>query len=186
MRVLKNILSQFHIYLLWLLLAALLWGWIFTFVTDTAPAKKVVVFIETDVCQDMALRLALEEDMPEGLKMIQVHPFSYAMFDESTLLGADLFIVSESKAAEYRDSFLSAAGLPGTEAPAPGLPAGFRIYDASAGRGGAQQYVTYTVPGAFAEDYYLFFGARSLHAASLTGKGDDAALAVAEKLLQMN
>jgi hypothetical protein len=186
MRVLKNILSQFHIYLLWLLLAALLWGWIFTFVTDTAPAKKVTVFIETDVCQDIALRLALEEDMPEGLRMIQVHPFSYAMFDENTLLDADIFIVSVSKAAEYRDSFLSAASLPAAESVSPDLPAGFRIYDASTGEGGARQYIGYVSPDAPAEDYYLFFGVKSLHAASLTGKGDDAALAVAEKLLQMN
>ena len=185
MRVLKNILSQLHIYLLWLLAAALLWGWIFTFVTDTKPARKVTVFVETAVCDDAALRLKLEENMAEGIRMIPVHPFSYAMFNESTLLNADIFIVPASKAAEYRDSFLSAEGLPMAAGETLDR-GGIRIYDAAAGTGGAQTYITYAVPGGQAEDYYLFFGVNSPHAASLTGRGDDAALAVAETLLHMN
>ena len=185
MKILKNILSQLHIYLLWLLLAALLWGWVFTFVTDTSPAKKVTVFIEAQACQDAELRLALEEDMPEGIRMIQVHSFTYAMFNESTLLNADIFIVPASKAEEYQDSFLSAAGWDRTAHPLDDR-GGIRIYDAAAGTGSAQTYITYVVPGGAGEDYYLFFGVNSLHAASLTGQGDDAALAVAELLLQMN
>ena len=37
----------------------------------------------------------LEEDLPEGIRMIRVHPFSYAAFDESALLQADLYIVHQ-------------------------------------------------------------------------------------------
>ena len=36
--------------------------------------------------------------------MIQVHPFSYAMFDEQNLLSADLYVVPRSEAAEYLDA----------------------------------------------------------------------------------
>ena len=41
MRVLRNIFSQLHEYVLWLLLSTVLWGWIFaSFVTDTKAEKK--------------------------------------------------------------------------------------------------------------------------------------------------
>ena len=184
MRILKNILSQLHIYMIWLILYALLWGWIFTFVTDTSPARKVVVFIDAPSCRDMELRLELEKDMPEGLRMIQVHPFTYAMFDENTLLRADLYIIPASKAEEYRDSFAPLDGtlLPGCPVSAQG---GVRIYDAGTQTGAAMDYITYAVPGEAGEDYYLFVGANSLHAASLNETGDDAALAVAQLLLDI-
>ena len=184
MRIVKNIFSQLHIYMIWLILSALLWGWIFTFVTDTVPAKKVVLFVDAPACQDLELRMELEKDMPEGLRMVQVHPFTYAMFDENTLLNADLYIVPASKVEEYRDSFapLDDTVLPGqTRGPLDGI----RVYDRAAGTGTADALITYAAPGTEAEDYYLFFGANSLHAAALTGSGDNAALAVAETLLNM-
>ena len=184
MRILKNILSQLHIYMIWLILAALLWGWIFTFVTDTTPAKKVVVFIDAPSCMDKELRLELEKDMPKGLRMIQVHPFTYAMFDENTLLRADLYIVPASKAEEYRDSFTPLDGNVLVDYPVSSR-GGILVYDAQAKTGSATDYITYTVPGEEGEDYYLFVGTKSIHAASLNNIGDDAALAVAETLLRM-
>lgn len=185
MRVLKNIASQLHIYLLWLFAAALLWGWIFTFVTDTRPERKVTVFVEALDCRDRDLAVELEKTMPEGIRMIKVHPFTYAMFDEGTLLGADLYIVPASHVEEYRESFADAAGLPLAAGRAVGPAGGVRIYEA-AGTGGADSYITYAPPGGAGEDYYLFFGVNSLHAAALNGTGDDAALAVAERLLEMD
>ena len=185
MRILKNIASQLHIYLLWLFAAALLWGWIFTFVTDTRPEKKVTVFVEAPACLDRELAIELEKTMPEGIRMIKVHPFTYAMFDESTLLGADLYVIPASHAADYRDSFASAAGLPLAEGRTVSPEGGIRIYEAAAGTGGADGYVTYAPPGGTGEDYYLFFGVKSIHAAAVNGVGDDAALPVAERLLDM-
>lgn len=186
MRILKNIASQLHIYLLWLFAAALLWGWIFTFVTDTKPERKVTVFVEAPACRDRALAVELEKTMPEGLRMIKVHPFTYAMFDESTLTGADLYIVSASQAAEYRDSFVSAAYLPLAAGRIVSEWGGIRIYDAADCTGGADDYITYAAPETAGEDYYLFFGRNSLHAAALNGTGDDAALEVAQTLLDMD
>lgn len=185
MRILKNIGSQLHIYLLWVLLAALLWGWIFTFVTDTTPARKVTVFIDAYECRDKELSLELEKHLPRGIRMIKVHPFSYAMFDAETLLGADLYVIPASKMEEYRDSFIPAEELSLTENRTVSPQGGIRIYEADTDSGGAWSYITYTEPGTEGEDYYLFFGAKSLHAAPLTGSGDDAALAVAELLLNM-
>ena len=108
MRVLKNIFSQLHVYVLWLLLSAVFWGWIFSsFITDTRPEYKVVVYVDAARCADKELALRLEDPLPEGIRMVQVHPFSYAMFDEAGLRNADIFIVPASNAAEYADSFVS-------------------------------------------------------------------------------
>ena len=44
MRVLKNILGQLHVYVVWLILSAVLWGFVFNFVTDAPAEKKLVLF----------------------------------------------------------------------------------------------------------------------------------------------
>ena len=179
MRILKNIWSQLHLYLLWLLASALIWGLVFSFVTDAPPGKKVTVFIDAENCRDLALREELEKSLPEGIRMIQVHPFSYAMFNERTLLDADVFIVPESSVEDYRESFL----LFPDAVPAQDLrEGGILMYDASSGEGAAASYIRYDP----AESYYLFFGVNSLHAAALSGRGDDAALAVADRLLELD
>ena len=93
MRAVKNILSQLHTFVLWLLASAIFWGWIFTFVTDTSVEKKITVYCEVPQMEDRLLAAALEEDMPEGLRMIKVHPFSYVMFDMESIGKGDIFII---------------------------------------------------------------------------------------------
>ena len=162
MKTIRNIWSQLPIYLVWLILSAVLWGWIFTLLTDTSPEKKVTLFAEVDYIEDDALSAELERTMPEGLRMIQVHPFSYSMFQESTLLGADLYIVPGSSFESYRDSF---APLPqGTAADLiiDGVPYGLLVYDASADTGAARDHIRYTTEGE-KDDYYLFLGSGSPH-----------------------
>ena len=177
MRVLKNILSQLHLYLLWLLAAGLIWGLVFTRITDAPAEQKVTVFIDAP-CEDLALRERLEAHRPEGIRMIHVHPFTYAMFDESTLLNADIYIVPASRVAEYQDSFAPAPASLG-EAAANG---GITVY--RDGQGIASAYIGYGAEGT-EEDYYLFIGANSRHASTVNGTGDDAALAVAADFLQL-
>ena len=185
MRVLRNIFSQLHEYVLWLLLSTVLWGWIFaSFVTDTKAEKKVVIYIDAVQCSDTELAAALEERMPEGLRMIQVHPFSYAMFDTDALLDADLYIVPGSRAGEYRDSFAPLSDLlPELDGPYwehEGVPYGLLLCDAADGR-----YFSCVGPEEPKEDCYLFFGVNGLHAASLTGTGDDAAIEVYRALYDL-
>ena len=101
MKILKNIFSQLHVYVLWLLLSTVLWGWIFSsFITDTKPEYKVVVYADAARCADRELSLRLEDPLPPGLRMVRVHPFSYAMFDRDALLKADLFVVPASDAGD--------------------------------------------------------------------------------------
>ena len=190
MRVLRNIFTQLHEYVLWLLLSAVLWGWIFsTFLTDTKPEKKVVLYVDAVQCDDTGLSEALEEHMPAGIRMIKVHPYSYALFDTAALENADLYIFPASRAEEYWESFAPLTGLGGEAGQLrwekDGVPYGIRIYDAAKRRGGAMDYITYASSEGPPEDYYLFFGVNGLHAAALTGKGDEAALETGRTLLAM-
>ena len=179
---LKNIWSQMHRFVLWALLSTVFWAWIFTLVTDTVPEKKVTVYVLTEECRSTELALQLEETRPEGIKMIKVHPFSYAAFGNADLLGADLYIVGEKDAEEMLPSFAPLDGEqwdPGERETLSwdGAVRGVKIYDGAAGAGAAAGFIGYE-PG---QDYYLFFNVDSPH----LGSCDGAALRVAEALLKL-
>ena len=182
MRVLRNIWSQLHRFVLWALLSTVFWAWIFTLVTDTVPAKKVTLYLQLEQCRDQELSLKLEESRPEGIRMVKVHPFSYAAFGNRDLLEADLYLVREADAEEMLQSFAPLDGEdwdPGDRELycRDGVCYGVKVYDAASGTGAAQTYLDYEPEG----DYYLFFNADSLH----LGAGDSAALRVAEALLKL-
>lgn len=145
MRFFKNVFSQLHSFVLWALMSAIFWGWIFTIVTDAPMEKKITVYCYVPEIRDTELAVSLEEEKPEGIRMIQVHNFEYVMFDTGFIEYGDIFILPESQIAEYEELL-----LPGGE--------GVKIYDAGAGSGGADDYIGYTD-----EDYYLFLGAKSVH-----------------------
>ena len=159
MRVLKNIFSHLHIFLLWAILSAMLWAWIFTFVTDTTPDKKITVYCHVPEIKGTQLAIRLEENMPEGLKMIKVHSFDYVMFDTSAITQGDIYIIPESEIEPFADD------LTGD---------GIKVYERETKTGAASQYITYGE-----EDYYLFFGADSVHL------DDGKALMIAEELLKL-
>ena len=181
MQVLKNIWSQLHRFVFWALLSTILWAWIFTIITDTVPEKKVTLYVQTEACRSQELSLKLEEEKPVGIKMVKVHPFSYAAFGNRELLESDLYAVRESDAEEMlpifaplegealdtggRELFLRDGVCYGVKLSGPGE------------EGVAAAYMGYE-PG---ESYYLFFNANSLH----LGSGDGAALRVAEALLKL-
>lgn len=162
MRVLKNILSQLHSFVLWALASALIWAWIFTFVTDTSPDKKVTVYCYVPELRDTRLAAALEEDLPEGLRMIKVHSFEYVMMGVDAFKDGDIFIIPESAIEEYGELLLE-----GRE--------GVKVYDAATGQGAAVEYIGYDD-----EDYYLFLGAGSVHIE------DGKALEVAREILEIS
>ena len=182
MRVLKNIWSQFHRFVLWALLSTVLWAWIFMQLTDTVPAKKVTLYIQAEDCRSQELSLKLEENKPESIKMVKAHPFSYAIFGNADLLGADFFVVRESEVEEMLPSF---APLDGEDWDygqreqyrSDGVFYGVKLCDGQS-RGPASEYITYD-PG---ETYYLFFNVDSPHLSA----GDGAALRVAEALLKLD
>lgn len=163
MKALKNIVSQLHTFVLWLLASAFFWGWIFTFVTDTSPEKKITVYCHVPEVQDVALAVVLEKQMPEGLEMIKVHSFDYVMFNTESIELGDIFIIPASEIETYTGSLILA-----------GENQGVKIYDAVTGEGIAKDYIQYAD-----EDYYLFLGAGSVHLE------DGRALEVAAALLTL-
>ena len=174
----RRFFSQLPLYLIWLVAAVMFWGWIFTLLTDTKPAKKVSLFADVDAMEETLLSAKLEESLPEGLRMVRARPFSYVMFDESQLLDADLYLVPEDEIEEFFESFAPAGFVPeGAEVyEKDGQVYGIRVYDAGSGKGAALSYLTYQKEGDASQDYYLFFGVNSLH----TGEPDSAACEIAE------
>ena len=172
MKVLKAIWSKLHIYVLWLIVSAVFWGWIFSLVTTAPAEKKVTLFIDATGCRDTELDVELEKSMPAGLRQVRAHLFSYVMFGEDALVNAALYVVPASAADDYRDSFrplpeelARREGALVLDGAARGVPV----------EGAASTWVDYA-PG---ETYYLFLGANSVHI------DDGAALAVAERFLDL-
>ena len=163
MRTLKNIFSHLHIFLLWAVLSTILWSWIFTLVTDTSPDKKVTVYCHVPEVQGTALAVRLEEDMPEGLKMIRVHSFDYVMFDTKSITEGDIFIIPASEREQFADDLIPIDD-----------ENGIKVYDSGTETGIALEYIVYGD-----EDYYLFLGAGSAHLE------DGKALKIAEMLLEI-
>ena len=197
MRVLKNILSQLHTFILIALLSTIFWAWIFTFVTDTAPEKKVTVFFDVPAVAEKQLDIELEKDMPDGIKMIRVHTFDYAMFDDGSLQQGDIFIIRRSNMERYAPDlapldpiFWNYDGNSYYYRSSEGVILGLMIYDGSSASLvdsnsallGAD-FVNFTFPDSEPEDYFLCFGAKSLHYDGNDGAVDTAALWVAFDLL---
>lgn len=183
MRVLRRIFSRFYLYVLWFFLAFLFCGLLFSRLGDTDAAHKITLYADVPAVRDAALAAELEKDKPEGIRMIKVHPFSYAMFDTDDLLGADLYILPASRVEEYADSLRSVEGVPFDAAGGcfrGGELCGLRVWDAARSEGVAADYIDYPD-----EDCWLFFNKDSQHVRTLTGAGDDAAIAVVQSLLSL-
>ena len=163
MKVLKNILSQLHSFILWALASIFLWAWIFGLATDTSFDKKVMIFCHVPAVQDVELTTALEQDLPEGIKMVQVHPFDYVMFDTVSITRADILIIPAIDVSEMGDEIVPLEG-----------DGGVQVYDPDTGEGVLLDYITYGD-----EAYYLYLGAGSAHLK------DGIAAEIAKKLLDM-
>lgn len=174
MTVLKNFFSQWYKYVLWALLSVFFWGWIFTLLTDAPASKKLVVCVDAAELRDEAMADALSEHLPEGIRLVAVHPFDYYIFDTDELRRADLYIVSGEKAEQYIESFLpleeSGFDAAGRELwTQEGVAYGLGL------DGAAGSYVGY-LPG---QSWYLFFGAEGAH------RADGAAAALAEQIYSL-
>ncbi len=162
MRFIKNVFSQLHTFVLWALLSAIFWSWIFTFATDTSPEKKVSVYCYVPEISEAELSAKLEEDRPEGIKMIKARSFEYVMFNVDYIENGDIFILPESLISEYDELLLDPSG-------------GVKIYDAKSSSGSATEFIRYPE-----EDCYLFLGANSAHLE------DGAAEYVAENITKLD
>lgn len=163
--------------LLCLLACIFLWNWIFTFLTDTDPAQKLVIYADMKDFRGKELAAALEEEAFGEIRFVQVHPFSYALMDSEAIRFADLYIMTGNQAEEYRE-WISPLPESIRESPAAdGALDGLLLRAAGADNGTAAGYLPYEAQED--ESWYLFFGRESLH----TGEKDDAAIQAAETIL---
>ena len=183
--------------LLWLTVSVLLWSWIFNLLTETDREHKIMLFAGMHRFADRALAEMLEEDLPEGIRMVQVHSFDYALMDSTALETADLYVMTESQVREHQSWLcpLPASLIPSVGALIlEGKPVGFPLYstaetqndsDSLSGfihRPAAAFFHFEEAPG---EAWYLCFGRGGVHLRSLENGMDDAALILSRRLLAM-
>ncbi len=191
MSFLKKIFGKWHLYVSWAILVTILWGWIFTLLTNARPQRKLTVFEHSFQSQAEAMSIELEKDKPENIKMISVRSFDFALFGQTGFTEADIFIIRASEIDTYITDFIPIEEL-AKEHPEweyylkDGVPYGIRMYDKETMTGSALEYLQYdgkATTGLEAEDYYLFIGKNSVH---IGGEGQDAlAFDLAVKIVEL-
>ncbi|MBR2660204.1 MAG: hypothetical protein IKE15_02245 [Clostridia bacterium] len=131
---------------IWALVAVIFSSFVFYQITDTDPAHKITIYLDGTVRNEAQLAARLEKELPDPVRMVQIHPFSYAMFGSAALMGADLFIVPDSDRDQFADWF-----VPDEE----GIP----VYDPETGTSVAGTWFLYDKE----ETYRLYTGAGSPH-----------------------
>ena len=169
----------------WALVSVIFWSWVFNLLTETDRAHKVTLFANMHALEDRALAISLEEELPDGIRMVQVHSFDYALMDSVSLETADLYIMTEAQAREHADWLCPLpAGLPAGsgELVLNGEAVGFCLRPE--GKPGiAAAFLHYDEAGE--EAWYLCFGRGGFHLRDLENGVDHAALSVALRLLEM-
>ena len=193
LHVLGNILRQMHMYIIWILLSGIIVSFLFNLATDTTAAKKVTIYVDVESVMEKELETALNEDLPEGIKMVKVHTFSYHTFGMSNVGADDIYIVRAGDVVQYRDGFApmeeflgsseaverlrqalgggNSAGSPGgADGNSPGdlyidgKLCGLLIYYWPLTDSGASSgHIDYSMPGGGDMAYYLFFGKDCKH-----------------------
>ncbi len=153
--VLRALARLFPAAVIWAMVAVMLTGFVFNRITDTDPAHKITIYICCEVRNAPELAERLERELEGAVRMVKVHPFAYAMFGSEAIRSADLYIVPDSRKAEFEEWFMPEDG----EAEAAGIP----VYDPETGLNVVGTYFLYAPEGVSPEAYRLYFGAGSPH-----------------------
>ena len=181
MRIIKNFFRDFLIYAAYAILAWFIVSFIFGRIEYTPSAKKVMLCIDAEVDQT-PLSVALEKNMPEGMRQVRAYSLGYFMMDDGLINQGDIYILPDYYAKETAELF---AEIP------EGLLEGDQEYLTVDGRKigilvkrgeiqTAGSYIQYRE-----QDYYLCFKSTSLHIKKITGTGDDAAFTVLSEFLKL-
>jgi len=99
----KKLTRQLPLLIIWLILSVILWGFVFNFLTDTTADKKIVIMIDAQLENEVSLAVLLEGLHSDTVKMVKVHPFTYALMDASAVASADILIIAEGDIEQYQD-----------------------------------------------------------------------------------
>lgn len=187
MRTVNKVLSNLHRYILWLLISVIFWAWLFTVLTDTVRAKKIVIYVNVPSVDEYALAEELENHMPEGIRMIKVRPAGYSGFDPSVLDETDIFILSASDIEANHERLSPVSGFGSEELLyVDGNAYGICLFDSEKGVARASAYIDYIDPDGAAARYYICFNKDSVHTRDLNASKDNAAIDVAGSILNLN
>ena len=131
------------------MLAVILTGFVFTRITDTDPAHKITIYADCRVERAAELAEKLEKELDGAVKMVKVHPFTFALFGTEQLKGADLYIVPDTRKAEYAEWL--------------GEEDGRVMADPAAGLSVAGDYFRYNETEPEPSVYRLYSGGKSVH-----------------------
>ena len=130
---------------LWTLTALVFTGFVFNQITDTAPKNKIVIYADCEIRNAPELAERLEKELGGAVRMVKIHPFSYAMFDTARLKQADLYIVPDSREETYCEWFAGEDAL--------------TVRDPAAGTAAAADHFLYEPE----ETYRIRTGSASVH-----------------------
>jgi hypothetical protein len=99
----RRVCSLFPAFVLWAMIAVVFGGFVFNRITDTDPAHKITIYADCKIHNAAELAEKLEKGMDGAVKMVKVHPFSFALFGSEQLKSADLYIVPDSRKNDYSE-----------------------------------------------------------------------------------
>lgn len=179
----KRVLSQLHRYVLWALLSVVFWAWIFTLRLDAPRKEKLTVYTDVDAVSVERLSEALSALRPDGIRLVRVHPFSYAAFDTNAPNEADLYLLTESALSAHTNRLLPLFPEQGGKGEGP-LAYGACVYDADSRTGMLKEYFK-DAAAAPTESCYLCLNRDSWHLGARDGAGDDAAIVLMRRILTL-
>ena len=146
---LRHLFSLLPALVLWTMLVLVFGGFIFNQITDTTPENKIVLYADCEIRNAPELAETLEKELDGTVRMVKIHPFTYAMFDTARISQGDLYLVPDSHRAEYRKWFAQDEGR--------------TMYDPAGDTAVAEAYFLYVPEGASPEMYRLYLGSGSVH-----------------------
>ena len=185
---LKRIFQNAHRYIFWAVFSAVIWTWILMLCTEVSPKRKVVVYADLEGLDKAALSEALSEDLPKGIRCVETERFTDQIFMPGSVQAGDLFLIPESAAESYAESFvpIDREAFPGASfLEWNGEAYGVCVYDPAAGISVAETFIRY--PALLGEERcWLFFGKESLHIGSWNdASADDAAIVLAQAFMKL-
>ena len=174
----KLIARQIPLLILCLMFSVLVWSFVFNLLTDTDAAHKLVVYADAELPDATGLAVRLEEGRGEAIRMVRVHPFTYALMDSAELIRADLYLMTESDLTEYAEWL----------APVPeALRGAGELFTGEDGEPYAIRLPALAGDGRWVRheggSLWLAFGAASLHLPGNADAADAEAVACAERLI---
>lgn len=181
----KEILRNWHRYVVWTLVSVMFWSWVVVRITDALPKNKVVLYADLYEIDGKAVEAAVEPDLPEGIRFMEVNMFDSMLFQPTAVLTGDLYLVPEMDIEAYAASFLpldrslfEGAAFYEYE----GNPIGVCVFDPDGSAAVGADMIGYFPD----QKCYLCINRESKHIGKVNDSPDDAAIVLAKAFFNIN